>query len=275
MVNQVHVDYDAFLWWGFLNCVFQKRDVIQYPRFTKLIIVDLIKKFPSIPQRLEKDYHSIKDDIPLVCVYSTWNVLFRGMLIPDAFLTGEIHATDDYAGYEMVFVKKKRKQIVKETSSPKKSLKVTIKQKRKSTTKIPPPGDDLESDDMAEATLLSLILHKTALATEGKENIAKVQEKLEEEEIEKMVEGKEDEESYASEFDDSMFNDDDDSDTRIELGSHKEHPKNVVDDDDDDDEIEKEKKDDEKDDEKANDNEKKDETSSTDTMKEKTKTPIP
>ncbi|GJU44836.1 hypothetical protein Tco_1202102 [Tanacetum coccineum] len=57
------------------------KDVIQYPHFTKLIIADLMKKFPSIPLRLRKDYHSIKDDIPL-----------------------EICTTDDYKEYEMVFV---------------------------------------------------------------------------------------------------------------------------------------------------------------------------
>ncbi|GJS11290.1 retrovirus-related pol polyprotein from transposon TNT 1-94 [Tanacetum coccineum] len=91
--------------WDFINYVFQKKDVIQYPCFTKLIIADLIKKFPSIPQRLYEDYHSIKDDIPLVSVYSTGNVLFQGMLILDAFLTDEIHATTDYAEYETVFVK--------------------------------------------------------------------------------------------------------------------------------------------------------------------------
>ncbi|GKD40391.1 hypothetical protein Tco_1260598, partial [Tanacetum coccineum] len=42
-----------------------KKDVIQYPRFTNLIISNLMKKFDFIPQRLEEDYHSIKDDIPL------------------------------------------------------------------------------------------------------------------------------------------------------------------------------------------------------------------
>ncbi|GKD02413.1 hypothetical protein Tco_1177387 [Tanacetum coccineum] len=78
--------------------------MFKYPRFTKLIIADLMKKFPSIPQRLDEDYHSIKDDIPLVSVYSTGNVLFRGILIPDAFLTDEIHATYDFKEYEMVFV---------------------------------------------------------------------------------------------------------------------------------------------------------------------------
>nr|GEW93708.1 hypothetical protein [Tanacetum cinerariifolium] len=44
---------------------FIKKDSILYPRFTKLIIADLMKKFPSIAPRLEEEYHSIKDDVPL------------------------------------------------------------------------------------------------------------------------------------------------------------------------------------------------------------------
>ncbi|GJZ17606.1 hypothetical protein Tco_0553729, partial [Tanacetum coccineum] len=64
----------------------------------------IVDKYPSIPQRLDEYYHSIKDDIPLVNVYSTGNVLFRGMRIPAAFLTNEIRATDDYKEYETVFV---------------------------------------------------------------------------------------------------------------------------------------------------------------------------
>ncbi|GKE29752.1 hypothetical protein Tco_1445136 [Tanacetum coccineum] len=138
---------------------------------------------------------------------------------------------------------KKRKQSISESSSPKKSHKITIRNKKQIITPIPPPGDDRERDKVAEATILSLTLHKTDLAAKSHENIAKVQEKLDEEEIERMVEGEEDEESYASEFSDSMLNDDvDDSGTRIEPESYKEHPENVNDDDE---EIEKEKKDDE------------------------------
>ncbi|GJV51449.1 hypothetical protein Tco_1447190 [Tanacetum coccineum] len=76
--------------------------------------------------------------------------------------------------------------------------------------------------------------------------------KLVEEEIDKMVEGEEDEESYTSEFADSMLNDDDDDDdddsgTRIEPGSHKENPKVVADDD-----VTK-RKDDEKDEDEVKD----------------------
>ncbi|GJR98395.1 hypothetical protein Tco_0270569 [Tanacetum coccineum] len=214
VINHINVNYATLLWWDFSNYVFQKKDVIQYPRFTKLIIADLMKKFPSISPRLEEDYHSIKDDIPLVSVYTTGNVTVRGMLISDAFLTD--------GSVPLMTIKsmrwtptlttanpqgKKRKQSARETSSPRKSLKVTIKQKPK-TISILPPSDDREGDEIAEATLLSITMHKTALAAEAQENAAKVQEKLAEEEIEKMVEGEEDEDSYASEFADSMLNDD-------------------------------------------------------------------
>ncbi|GKF57428.1 hypothetical protein Tco_0170965, partial [Tanacetum coccineum] len=88
--------------WDFMNNVFQKKEAIQYPRFIKLIIVDLMKKFPNIPKRLEEDYHSINNDVPLVSVYTTGNVSVQGMLIPDAFLTAEFRETNDFKEYEMV-----------------------------------------------------------------------------------------------------------------------------------------------------------------------------
>ncbi|GKB09583.1 hypothetical protein Tco_0837895 [Tanacetum coccineum] len=91
-------------WISFMHRVGYQGVVDKYPHFTKLIIADLMKKFPSIPPRFEEDYHSINDDIPLVSVYTTGNVTVRRMLIPDAFLTNEIRATDDYKEYEIVFV---------------------------------------------------------------------------------------------------------------------------------------------------------------------------
>ncbi|GKA26143.1 hypothetical protein Tco_0712252 [Tanacetum coccineum] len=68
-------------------------------------ISDLMKKFPNIPKRIKDDYHSIKDDVPLVSVYTTGNVSVRGMLISDAFLTTIIWETNDFKEYEMVFMK--------------------------------------------------------------------------------------------------------------------------------------------------------------------------
>ncbi|GJU01074.1 hypothetical protein Tco_1111412 [Tanacetum coccineum] len=82
---------------------------------------------------VDKDYHSIKDDIPLVSMYTTGNVTVRGMLILDAFLTDEIHATDDYKEYETVFIKSSKEEEEAKCWRDKfttKSLKVTIKQKK-------------------------------------------------------------------------------------------------------------------------------------------------
>ncbi|GJX43004.1 hypothetical protein Tco_0259680 [Tanacetum coccineum] len=45
----------------------------------------------------------MKDDISLVSVYTTRNMIVRGMQIPDAFLTDKICATDDFKEYEKVF----------------------------------------------------------------------------------------------------------------------------------------------------------------------------
>nr|GEU49068.1 hypothetical protein [Tanacetum cinerariifolium] len=82
---------------------------------SKLIIVDLMKKFPKIPQRIKEDYHSIKDDIPL-----------------------DIHATNDFKKYKMVFmtvdVLMNQPRPVVSTqgmhSSPHKSLEITIQQQK-------------------------------------------------------------------------------------------------------------------------------------------------
>ncbi|GJZ73020.1 hypothetical protein Tco_0637166 [Tanacetum coccineum] len=200
--------------------VIKNKDVIQYPRFTQLIIADLMKKYPFIPHRPDEDYHFIKDDIPL-----EYEIVFVRVEVPMnqpqlVISTQGTHRNTPRAHKTPTLIAvspqgKKRKQSAGETSSPRKSLKVTIRQKKQSTTLIPPLSDDRERDEIVEATLLSLTLHKTALAAEAKEN-----------------------------FIDSVFNDDDDFGTRIEPGSHKENLK-VVDEDEVNDKVKQdEKKDD-------------------------------
>ncbi|GKC13109.1 hypothetical protein Tco_1009891 [Tanacetum coccineum] len=74
--------------------------------------------------------------------------------VQDAFLTEEIHATDDFKEYEIVFMNvdvpmnqpqsgKKRKQSVEESSSPQKSIKITIRQQKLVERK----RDDYDSKD--------------------------------------------------------------------------------------------------------------------------------
>ncbi|GKD03906.1 hypothetical protein Tco_1178880, partial [Tanacetum coccineum] len=169
----------------------------------------------------------------------------RGMLILDTLLTAEVRETDDFKEYETVFMKVAvPMNQLQPTAGESSSRRITIKRKKQSTPSIPPPGDDRERDAIAKATLLSLALHKTALLAEAQEKIAKVQEKLDEEEIDKLVDGDDNDESSTSAFADFVLNDDgDDTGSKLEPGSHKEHPEHVFDDNEqeNDEAIEKEK----------------------------------
>ncbi|GJX34142.1 hypothetical protein Tco_0245699 [Tanacetum coccineum] len=216
VINRVHVDYASLLWLDFLH------------------------RFDSIPKRLKEEYHSIKDDVSLVSVYTTRNVTVKGMLISDVFLTDDIRETQEYKNYVKEFVridkKQKSKQVAGEPSTPRKTLKIA----------------------------------------EEQENMAAVEEQLLKGGVEKIVEG-EDEESYASEFADSVFFDEEDSGTRIDLGSHKENPKTI-----DDDDVEEKKDDKKDDDDDDDDNDDHDDhaldrnkrTDSSEDRTEKTQTPI-
>nr|GEW70646.1 hypothetical protein [Tanacetum cinerariifolium] len=170
----------------------------------KLIIADFMEIFNFIPKRREEDYHSIKDDILLVSVYTTENVTIRGMLILDDFITDDIRTIEEYKDYVKVFV--------------------GIKQ---SSTFILPPSDDRERDETTEATLLSLTMHKTALATEAQENVAKDRagshkenpKVIDDDTVDDKVEEKKDDEK------DDEKNDDDDNDDHINHTLVKEQEK--------------------------------------------------
>nr|GEW69862.1 hypothetical protein [Tanacetum cinerariifolium] len=94
------------------------------------------------------------------------------MLILDEFLTDNIRAMKEYKETpsthktstataivgDVVHKKRKRKQVDGEMSSPKPSLRIDVNQMKPSTSLIPPPSDDRERDEIAEATLLSLTM---------------------------------------------------------------------------------------------------------------------
>ncbi|GJT56136.1 hypothetical protein Tco_0991190 [Tanacetum coccineum] len=115
------------------------------------MIADLMKKFPNIPQRVDEDYHSIKDDTLLVSMYTTGNVLVRGMLIPDEFLTEEICVTNDFKEYKMVFigvdVPMNQPQLVVSTQGTHTS---TLRAHRTPTVSTASEKDDDDSEDRLE-----------------------------------------------------------------------------------------------------------------------------
>nr|GEU51402.1 hypothetical protein [Tanacetum cinerariifolium] len=168
-----------------------------------LIIANIMVKFESIPKILEEDYHSIKDDTPLMCVYTTRNVTVQGMLIIDDLLIDEIRDTQVYKDYVKKFEGVDVPIIQPKPIESTQGTHRTPNPADKSSTTIPPLSDDKERDEIPEATLLSLALHETAKAFEGK-NVTTVEKKILEEDVEMIVEGK-DKEFDATDFDDSLF----------------------------------------------------------------------
>ncbi|GJU28986.1 hypothetical protein Tco_1172575, partial [Tanacetum coccineum] len=104
VINRTNVNYAALLWWDFINNVKQKKEAIQYPRFIKLIITDLMKKF----------LNGLKRIIILSKMIFHWST-------PRAHRTPTLTASPQ---------EKKRKQSARESSSLQKSLKITIRQQK-------------------------------------------------------------------------------------------------------------------------------------------------
>ncbi|GJY22378.1 retrovirus-related pol polyprotein from transposon TNT 1-94 [Tanacetum coccineum] len=150
---------------GYQGVVDKKKESIQYPRFIKLIIADLMKKFPNIPKRLEEDYHSIKDDVPLMILDESPQ--------PVVSTQGTNRNTPRAPSMPTISASPREPKKRKQTAGESSSRRITIKRKKQSTPSIPPPGDDRERDVIAEANLLSLTLHKTALLVEAQEILLK------------------------------------------------------------------------------------------------------
>ncbi|GJY33878.1 ribonuclease H-like domain-containing protein, partial [Tanacetum coccineum] len=131
----------ALLWWDFMNNVFQKKEAIQYPRFIKLIVADLMKKFPNIPKGLKRTIilsrmmcHWLTNDFKeYKTVFMKVDVLMNQLQL-DASTQGTHRITPSAHRSPIVSasppVSKKRKQIARESSSLQQSLKITIKKKQ-------------------------------------------------------------------------------------------------------------------------------------------------
>nr|GEY96815.1 hypothetical protein [Tanacetum cinerariifolium] len=162
----------------------------------------------SIPKRLKEGYHTIKDDTPLVNMYTSREVTVRGMQIPNDLMRDEIKDTQAYKDYMK--------------------------------------DDDRERDEIIEATQLSLAIDKTSKVYEEQQNVVVVEIRILEEDVEKLVKGED--ESSGSDFADTMLLSDKDSGYKIEPGSRKEKPEEIVNDGkmkDDDAKIDEKKDDDE------------------------------
>ncbi|GJZ08223.1 hypothetical protein Tco_0542506 [Tanacetum coccineum] len=136
------------------------------------------------------------------------------MLIPNAFLTEEIHATNDYKEYETMFV-----NIVVPMNQPQPIV------SNHGTHRSTPRSH--RTPTLTTASLLGKKRKQSTGETSLPQKLLKVTINHKQ-----MVKGEKDVELYVDEFVDSMLNDDvDDSGTWIEPGSHKENPEVVNDND--------------------------------------------
>ncbi|GJX76275.1 hypothetical protein Tco_0323086 [Tanacetum coccineum] len=91
----------------------------------------------------------------------------------------------------------------------------------------------IEKEHLSEALDVSIAMHENAKEAEARENVDMVEKQILAEDVEKLVEGDGDDESFV----DSLLVSQEDPDTRLETESHKEcpmEPVNVIDNDKDD-----------------------------------------
>ncbi|GJW97874.1 hypothetical protein Tco_0179682 [Tanacetum coccineum] len=142
----------------------------------------------------------IVDDDFFKYVFATRNSEARGIGIPVVLLNKDIMQTNAYKVYDVDFKKKKKEQVSRESSVTRIPLKLKIK-KRQSDLETPIP---------------------TAEQAEARDNVKLVERHIMDEDVNKLVEG---DDFTAVEFADSLIISQEDANTRIDPGSHKERPK--------------------------------------------------
>nr|GEU51108.1 hypothetical protein [Tanacetum cinerariifolium] len=207
---------------------------IHYPRITKLIIDDRIEKYESIPKMLEEEYHTIKDDTPMVNMYTTGQVTICGTHIPNDFVTDVIKDTQAYKDYVEMYKGVEVPTIQPELVESTQGTHMTPR-----ATKTP-----------NLVVVYKKRVDKTAKVYEEQQIVAAVEKKILEKYVEKLVEVED--ESDGDEFADTVILSDEHSGDKIEPGSHKKKPKEIVIDDEKNDDDDK--NDDAKDDKDDDDN---------------------
>ncbi|GJZ72477.1 hypothetical protein Tco_0636328 [Tanacetum coccineum] len=191
---------------------------IEYPHYVKLIIHHVLETYATIPKHLNEPYCNLKDDDPILMMFTTGNSMnAAAMRIPDEFLIEEIKKTEAYkdygADYNGAEVPMTQSSLVVSTQETHRAL---------STPRIPKPKRTPQKKK-----------EKSAKEAEEKENVASVEKAIIAEEVDKMVDKKEEEEEEES-FVYSLLLSQEDPNTRLEPRSYMESPKEVKDDDDDD-----------------------------------------
>ncbi|GKB84426.1 hypothetical protein Tco_0956698 [Tanacetum coccineum] len=211
-VNNVHVDYANLLSEGLHYSLEHPSTLIPYLRFTKLIVSHYMTAYPEISRRVRDKYHNLEHDEMVKSIFNSGkNKAGVGMKIPRWMITDEMKLTKNYQMYAEVLRVDVPTQGTHRTTSASKSLN--------------PDVDKGESSAQQKSTIIRLHIpprRKSHDDLEAKQNEEKVKEHLIAEEIEKMVEGTENVEN--DEVVNSVLNNQNDPNTRLDLGSYKESP---------------------------------------------------
>nr|GEZ68499.1 hypothetical protein [Tanacetum cinerariifolium] len=125
-------------------------------------------------------------------------------------------------------------KVLGESSESRKPIRIKITTKRQEDLIIHVSTYiKIKTEHLSEALDVSLAMYESAKEVEARENVDMVEKQILAKDVKKLVEGNRDNESFV----DSLFVSQEDPNTRLETGSHKEssvEPVNVIDDDEDD-----------------------------------------
>ncbi|GKA10319.1 hypothetical protein Tco_0689752 [Tanacetum coccineum] len=195
-INNIHVDYAELLWEGLYYSLHHPTFLIPYPIFTNIIVSHYMTIFPKISRRARDMYHNLQDDDIMKNIFNSGRHKDKdGMQISDWMITEEMKHTEHYRMYAEVF----GLDVPLTQSQPTESTQGTHRTPSapRSTCLTPPalvPTVDKADEMILQDTLqVSLAEHKIQEEQEASENVELVNKYLASREIEKMVEGSENE----------------------------------------------------------------------------------
>ncbi|GJW66437.1 hypothetical protein Tco_0120861 [Tanacetum coccineum] len=221
-------------------------------------------KILNLCKTIQMPSHAIllQNDDPLLIMFTTDNsVNAIAMRILDELLTEYIKkiegykAYDDYSGLEVPTTQstpvvstqrmnrtistprmpktkrtspKKKEKVIGESSEPRKPLRIKLITKRPDRLISIPTYTKIEKEHLTKAEQISLVEAESAKEAKAKENIASVKKAIIAEEVDKMVDGEEEDGGFV----DSLILGQEDPRTRLEPWSYKESLNDKKDDDD-------------------------------------------
>ncbi|GJX21451.1 hypothetical protein Tco_0224128 [Tanacetum coccineum] len=211
----------------------QPQEFNRYPRYVKLIINYVFRTYPNVPKRVNEPYHYIRDDDLILNMFT--NCVVAPMIqLQLGVSTQETHRTLSVprSPKPKRTPQKKNENVVGESSKPRKSNKMKLTTTRPDPIIPLPTYSEIEQEQLTEAKHVSIAIDVNAKEAKARENDVAVEKAIMSEEVEKLVDGGE-EETKSESYNTYLLNQED-LGTGIkpqELQGESRETGNVVDDD--------------------------------------------